>query len=131
MSDTAPPLPDPAETTAERPAPDDVGPATAVSLLIDEARAAVDEELALAKAFAAAAGVTARTVVIFGVLAVLLLLVALMALAVGLMLSLVPVTGMLGATAIVVGLLLIASAIAGWLVRRAIRRFQAAVAARD
>jgi uncharacterized membrane protein len=131
MSDAAPSPPLPEPPPSERSAPDEVGPATAVTLLFDEARAAVVQEMAFARAFATAAGLTARTVAIFAGLAALLALVAIIVLAIGLMLSLAPLVSMLGATAIVVGLLLACAGIAAWLVRRAIRRFQHAINAHD
>jgi hypothetical protein len=122
-TDTAPPP----VAEAPRPDPDDVGPSQAITLLFDEARAAVEEEVALAKAFATVAGLTARTVAICAVLAIILALVALMALAVGAMLSLAPLVGMPLATLITSGTLLLIAAIVGVMARRAVMRFKAAM----
>ena len=117
-----------AETVVTRPPASDVGPIIAVDLLIDEARAAVEHEVALLKAYAAAAGFTARNVAILATTAVLLALVSLMTIAVGAMLALSLHVGMALATVIVGGILLLLVGILSWLIRVQIKKFRDAAA---
>ncbi len=107
-----------------RAAPDDVGPIAAVDLLIDEARAAVSQEIDLMKALAAAGAQTARNVGIMGVAAVLIALVAMMTLAVGAMFAIAAQLGFGAATAIVVGGLVLMGAILALMMRRQIAHFR-------
>lgn len=125
MPDAAIPAPD---NGTVRPPASDVGPIVAVDLLIDEARAAVEHEIALVKAYAAAAGYTARNVAILSAVAILLALVALMATAVGAMLALSVHFGIALATVIVGGILLLLVAILSWMIRAQIKKFRDAAA---
>ncbi len=86
-----------------------------ITALVDDGKAYVQAELAFQKSRAAfAAGeVKAGTVFALGMLAFLHL--ALIGLVVGLILSLAPIVGPLGATGIVVGVLLLGMALLGWL----------------
>lgn len=122
----AAPLPTDGTVDAPRPSPNDVGPIAAVDLLIDEARAAVAQEISMVKALAAAGAATGRTVAILGVVAILTLLVAIMALALGMLFALATELGFVAATAIVVGALLAVAAVLALLIRRQIARFRAA-----
>lgn len=126
-----PAAPEPLSTSDDvpsqtRPAPDDVGPFAAVDLLIDEAREAVTQEVALIKAMAAAGAETGRNVAIMGVAAVLVALVALMTLAIGAMFAIAAQLGFGAATTIVVGTLVVVGAILALLMRRQVARFRAA-----
>jgi hypothetical protein len=123
VNDEAAPVP--VETAAAL-SPDEVGPVAALDLLYDEARSTVEQQVELAKAFATAAGVTARSVAIFAIVSVLLALVALMSIAIGLLLAIASSLGILAATGLVGGALLLLAGMAALMVRRAIRRFQAA-----
>jgi hypothetical protein len=107
-------------------APDDVGPVTAVDLLIDEARASLTQEIERIKALATAGAVTGRNVTIMGVAAVLVALVAIMALAIGAMFAIAAQMGFGAATAIVVGTLVLIGAVLILMMRRQIGRFRSA-----
>jgi hypothetical protein len=109
-----------------RPPPDEVGPIDAVDLLIEEARAAVTQEIDLLKALAAAGAVTGRNVTIFGIAIVLIALVAILTLAFGALLAIAEQLGFVAATVIVVSILLLAATCLALLLRRQINLFRAA-----
>lgn len=80
--------------------------------LVDDARATVDSELALWKASGAVAAEGAKTVSLWGVAAVILLFVAVLTLAIGIMIALIPIVGPWLAALIVPAVLLLLTAIA-------------------
>lgn len=83
--------------------------------LAADARVLAQAELAFQKSRAAFAGQEIKRIAILGVFAAVLVFFALMALTLGLVLALTPLLGAWGATAAVVGGLLLVAAIAGLL----------------
>lgn len=124
---------DPEAAAAEADAPADVNGDPGVGGLIadlrrlaDDARTLAQAELAYQASRAAVAGEAARSIALYGVLAAVLAVFALVALTVGLLLALVPLVTAWGATAIVAGGL---AGIAFICVKLASRRWQRAKAA--
>ncbi|MCB2075994.1 MAG: phage holin family protein [Novosphingobium sp.] len=81
--------------------------------LAEDARALAEAEFAYQKSRAAFAGQEAKRIAILGLLAAALVFFALMALTLGLVLALTPMLTAWGATAVVVGGLLLVAAICG------------------
>jgi hypothetical protein len=94
------------------------GVGEAIVKVADDAKAYAAAQMALYKAIALARWRMARTGLAFGAVAAVLSLAAIIALLVGLILSLSPHIGPLGATTIVVGAALILTALLGWLAGR-------------
>jgi len=93
--------------------------------LIAAARQFAEAELAYQKTRAGLMGKSAGAVAGFGALALALAFFVLMALVVGLLLALAPSLGPWGAMAVVVGGLLVATLIAGFLAWRGVTNFMA------
>ena len=117
MEQSPPPLTqeEPADA-AERSLVDDVRE------LVSDGRTLLEAELAYQKSRAALAGRTAKSMVGWIALALGLVFFALMALVMGLLLTLAPLIGGLGATLVMVMILLVAAGLSGWV---AVRRWQA------
>lgn len=107
---------------------DGSSPADAIRLLVGEVRAAAASEMELAKACGAIVGASAKSISIWGVVALITLFVAVLTLAIGLMIALATITGPWLAALIVPGVLLCITAIAGLCIRSAAMRAKAAVA---
>ena len=105
--------------------PDKPSLADEVRQLIAAARQFAEAELAYQKTRAGLMGKTAAAIAGFGALALALLFFVLMALVMGLLLALAPVLGPWGAMAVVVGGLLIAALVAGFLAWRGVTNFMA------
>lgn len=107
--------PDPAADPADA-APAASGPEDSLigelAALIDDGRTYAEAELAFQKTRAALAGKSIGLALGFAVVAIILLHIAFLALAVGLVIALQPLVTIWGAIAIVVGVLLLAT---GWL----------------
>lgn len=86
--------------------------------LVADGRTLLEAELAYQKSRAALAGRTAKSMAGWIALALSLVFFALMALAMGLLLTLAPLIGPLGATLLVVAALLVAAALSGWVAAR-------------
>lgn len=86
--------------------------------LVADGRTLLEAELAYQKSRAALAGRTAKSMAGWIALALSLVFFALMALVMGLLLTLAPLIGGLGATLLVVAVLLIAAALSGWVAAR-------------
>ena len=86
--------------------------------LVADGRTLLEAELAYQKSRAALAGRTAKSMAGWIALALSLVFFALMALVMGMLLTLAPVIGGLGATALVVAVLLITAALSGWVAAR-------------
>lgn len=84
-----------------------------VRALIDDGKTYLEAELQFQKSRAAYLAARGRSGAIYGVAALLLVHLALVALAIGLILALTPLITAWGATAVVVGILLIAGVIFG------------------
>jgi hypothetical protein len=82
-----------------------------IESLIDDGRTLISAELAFQKTRIAYTGSRARTVVLCGISAAVLVVFSVFALIVGFIIALAPVLTALGATAVVVGILLFAAAI--------------------
>ena len=95
------------------PRPGEEGVATLVSRLVDDSRTLVSAEVALYKAKAGERVSAYKSAVVFFAIAGVLALAALIALLVGLILSLATLIGPLGATAIVVGIVFAVAAVLG------------------
>lgn len=93
------------------PRPGEEGVATLVSRLVDDSRTLVSAEVALYKAKASERVSAYTSAIIFFAIAGVLALAALIALLVGLILSLATLIGPLGATAVVVGVVLLIAGI--------------------
>lgn len=91
----------------------DDGIASLVGRLVDDGRSVVSAEIALYKAKAVERVDAYRSAMIFFAIAAVLALAGLIALLVGLILSLATLIGPLGATAIVVGVVFAAAAVFG------------------
>lgn len=98
--------------------------------LIDDGRALAAAELAWQKSRAAYAGKQAGGVALLGLLALALVFFALMALVFGAVLALAPLLTAWGATAAVVGALLLAALVAGGLAALRVRRIARLIADR-
>lgn len=120
MADEAPPLI--AEDAAERSLVGDV------RQLVEDGRTLLEAELAYHKSRAAVAGKAARGVAGWGALALALVFFALMALTIGLVLTLAPLIGPLGATVVVVVVLLVAAGLCGLTASRRWKRAAAQIA---
>lgn len=105
------------------PGPED-GLSTLVSRLVDDARAYASAEAAVLRETAAARGQAARNGVIMVVLSLALTSAAIIALIVGLLMTVSGHVGPLLATAIVVGVTLIVAGLLGWV---GVRRVKAAL----
>jgi Putative Actinobacterial Holin-X, holin superfamily III len=92
---------------------DRASPIAALRLLIDEAKATLDSEVALAKTIGTIAGVSLQRMAMWGTVALLFAFVGLLALAVGMVIALAVVTGPLAAALIVGGLLFAIGLFAG------------------
>ena len=92
------------------------------STLIDDARTYAEAELGFQKTRAAFAGKLAGIAAGLGILALILLHIAFLALAVGLVLAFEPLVGIWGAIAIVVGALLLLTGLLGWKAFATIKR---------
>ena len=126
MMDTPPaPLGDPEQLASEI---DVASAGEAVRRLIGEAKLAAASEIELAKACGAVVGASVKAISIWGVIALILLFVAVLCLAMGLMIALATITGPWLASAIVPGVLLLIVAFAGWRIRANAMRAKAAVA---
>jgi len=90
--------------------------------LAEDTRTAFEAELAFQQARAGYAAGAAKGIATWLALAALLAVIALCTLAIGLVISLAPLLGPWGATAVVVGALLALAAVAALLGMRAIRR---------
>jgi len=86
--------------------------------LVADGRTLLEAELAYQKSRAALAGRTAKSMAGWIALALSLVFFALMALVMGLLLTLAPLIGGLGATLLVVAVLLVAAALSGWVAAR-------------
>ncbi|UAB77094.1 phage holin family protein [Erythrobacter sp. SCSIO 43205] len=93
-----------------------------VSTLIDDARTYVEAELGFQKTRAAFAGRLIGVAAGLGIVALILLHIAFLALAVGLVIAFEPVVGIWGAIALVFGGLLILVAFLGWRVFANVKR---------
>lgn len=82
--------------------------------LVGDVQTAAEAELHFQKARAGYVVGEAKGIALWSVLAISALVLALFALATGVLLGLIPVVGPWGATAIVVGALLLLAALAGW-----------------
>ncbi|GAA4769697.1 phage holin family protein [Novosphingobium ginsenosidimutans] len=82
--------------------------------LVADGRTLLEAELAYQKSRAALAGRTAKSMAGWIALALSLVFFALMALVMGMLLALAPLIGGLGATLVVVAVLLAAAAFSGW-----------------
>lgn len=82
--------------------------------LVADGRTLLEAELAYQKSRAALAGRTAKSMAGWIALALSLVFFALMALVMGMLLALAPLIGGLGATLVVVAVLLVAAALSGW-----------------
>lgn len=102
--------------------------ADALRLLAGEVRAAASSEMELARACGAIVGTSVKAISIWGVVALITVFIALLALAIGLMIALADVTGPLLAALIVPAVLLCVTAFAGLRIRSAANRAKAAVA---
>lgn len=87
------------------------GVATLVGRLVDDSRSLVSAELALYKARAGERVAAYKSAIVFFAAAGILALAALVALLVGLILSLATIIGPLGATVVVAGVVLVSAAI--------------------
>ena len=113
MTDQSPPGKDAKRAKKARPAPEDrTTLADEIRCVIAEAREAFASEIDFQKARAALAGKYAGGIAAMGALALVLAVFALMALVIGVLLALVPILGPWGATAAVVGGLLLIAGIA-------------------
>jgi hypothetical protein len=93
------------------PPPEPEGVATLVGRLVDDSRSLVSAELALYKAKATERATAYKSAILFFAVAGVLALAALIALLVGLILSLATLVGPLAATGIVVAVVLIAAGV--------------------
>ena len=93
-----------------------------VTALLEDGRTYVEAEIAYQKSRAAFAGSQTKSGVVFGVAALAFLHLALIALVVGLVIALAPYLSAFGATALVVGLLMVGAVLFG---RLAACRFSA------
>lgn len=125
------PLNDPALAAEEE---DTAPPASGISALIGDvrqlaadARNLAEAELAYQTSRAKVAGEAARNIAVFGVVAFVLAFFALGALTVGLLLALTPLVTAWGATAIVVGALLIGAFLCLNAVNSRVKRLRAAL----
>lgn len=96
--------------------------------LADDTRTAVEAEIAYQSARAKLAGLELRSIVLWGVLAALFGFVALLTMAIGVVLALMPVFGGIGATFFVVFILALGAAAAGMVARQGMRGLQKAIA---
>lgn len=125
---------DPPETVAVPPAGADAPPGGISALVADirqlatDARTLAEAELAYQTSRAKVAGEAARNVAICGVAAFVLVFFALGALTVGLLLALTPLVTAWGATAIVVGVLVLGAFACVAAAARRIRRLRALLA---
>lgn len=117
MAEEAPPLID--ENAAERSLVEDV------RQLVDDGRTLIEAELAYQKSRAVVAGMAAKSIAGWVLLGLALLFFSLMALVLGLILTLTPVIGAVGATLVVVLGLLVMGALSGLV---ALRRWKRAAA---
>lgn len=90
----------------------------AVQMLIDEAKASLSAEVALAKTIGNVAAQSLQRMALWGTIALLFAFVGLLALSIGLMIALAAVVGPLAAALIVGGLLLAVGLFAGLRARR-------------
>jgi hypothetical protein len=90
----------------------------AVRMLIDEAKASLSAEVALAKTIGNVASQSLQRMALWGTIALLFAFVGLLALSIGLMIALAAVVGPLAAALIVGGLLLAVGLFAGLRARR-------------
>ena len=100
------------------PAAPDVSLADDVRALVDDGKTYIEAELQFQKSRAVFVADRARSGVVFAVAAVLLLHLALVALAIGLIFALAPAIGPWGALALVVGALLVAGIVLGLAARK-------------
>lgn len=110
---------------ADRSLLDDIGD------LVGDAQVWLDAELGYQKVRAAFVGASLKQTVVLGLAAVLLIVVAVMGLTFGLILALAPLVTAWGATAIVVGALLLVALVCLNAARRAARDMMAAVKEQD
>lgn len=108
MEQPDPLVKEPSADAAERSLVDDVRE------LVADGRTLLEAELAYQKSRAALAGRTAKSMAGWIALALSLVFFALMALVMGMLLALAPLIGGLGATLVVVAVLLVAAALSGW-----------------
>lgn len=94
------------------------GVGDAIVRVVDDAKGYAAAQVALYRAIALVRWRRAQRKIIFGAVAAMLAFAAIGALLVGLILSLSPLVGPLGATAIVVGVTLALAALLGWLAGR-------------
>lgn len=99
--------------------------------LVDEARDYAAAELAWHRERALLAGRGAKAIAPYALLAVGFVFLALMALPVGLVLSLAPITGPWMATGIAILVLLVLAAACGWLAARKVRALRDALSGAD
>lgn len=97
---------------------DPAGVGEAIVQVVDDAKGYAAAQLSLYRAIALARWRRAQSGLIFGAVAAVLALAAIIALLVGLILALAPLVGPLGATAIVVGVTLLVGGLLGWLAGR-------------
>ena len=113
----------------EQEVPTDIDSAAqSIRRLIEEAQAAAQSEIALARACATVITGAIKGISIWGITALLLVFVALLAFAIGALIALAQWTGAVLAALIVPSVLLLIAAIAGLRVRTNARRMSQAVA---
>ena len=115
--DPAPQIPGGAEDASLA---DDIG------ALVDDGKAYVQAELAFQKSRAAFAAHEVKAGAAFAMVMLAFLHLALMGIVVGLIIALAPIVGAFVATAIMGGILLVCTAIFGWLALRRFRKISAA-----
>lgn len=105
-----------------------IGPVDSVKALFAQAKATIDTEIALGRACSAVIVSSARTITLWGVVALLFALVALLVLAIGSMMLIAQHIGIGGGMAVVLGMLLLVIAVAAWQMRGGARAISAALA---
>ena len=116
------------ESPAGAPLPSEPSLADDVRALVDDGKTYLEAELQFQKSRAALAVGRGKSGAIYGVAAAAIAHLALIALVVGLLFSLAPVIGPWGATGIVVGVLLILSAVLALMARSRFARLSAVFA---
>lgn len=118
--------PAPSEPVAGAADPDEQAESLFADLrnLAQDAQTAVEAEVHYQKALASYALGEVKGIAIWAMLALSALVIALFALAIGALLGLTPSLGPWGATATVVGALLVLAGLAGWRAARASRRLK-------
>ncbi|MCU0729745.1 MAG: hypothetical protein MUF41_06570 [Sphingopyxis sp.] len=105
-----------------------IGPLDSIKALFAQAKATVDTEIALGRAASAVILSSAKTITLWGVVALLFAFVALLVLAIGSMMLIAQHIGIGGGMAVVLGVLLVVIAVAAWRIRGGARIISVAVA---